>query len=134
MSRPFVTRPIVTRPIVKLAVMLCAVGLATAACAPATGRPPDAQPGSRAASRTPDAPPQVTVPMKETDIKGSAAESERTLAAGRAEGTVNVVTHPSLQWRGWVPIFQQRYPELKVEHLGMRPSEATPRIIAEQNN
>ncbi len=84
--------------------------------------------------RQPD-PVQPTVPaIKETAIQGSQAAWERALAAGRAEGTVSVVTHPSLQWRGWVPIFQQRFPEIKVEHLGMRPSEVTPRIISEQRN
>jgi len=104
-----------------------------AACAPTTGRPADA-PLARSAERQPDPVQAVDIPVRETEIRGSAADWERAQVAARAEGTVSVVTHPSLQWRGWVPIFQQRFPDIKVEHLGMRPSEVTPRIISEQRN
>src|SRR5262249_5535895 len=69
--------------------------------------------------------------------------SRRAAPAGRlgaapgrrhCRGTVSLITHPSQQWSGWVPVFQRRFPEIKVERLNMRPSQVTPRLLAEQKN
>lgn len=65
----------------------------------------------------------------------TATQLDQMLSAAKAEGgAITIVAHPSAQWSGWVPVFQKRFPDLKVEFLGLRPSQATPRILSEQKN
>src|SRR5438045_3277289 len=74
------------------------------ACAPATGGRPSAGQAGSALPKMPDAVPTSSMPAKDTNIRGSAAEWEKALAAGRTEGTLSIITHPSLQFSAWVPI------------------------------
>jgi iron(III) transport system substrate-binding protein len=59
---------------------------------------------------------------------------DELLAAAKAEGAVSVITHAQDIYNAWVPVFQAKFPDIKVEHLNLRVSDATPRIIAEQKN
>src|SRR5712691_4184250 len=95
--------------------------LAATACGPAA-QPPAAQPAPAGQA------PAATGSRAEQPTQG---EWEPLLAAARAEGTVSLITHPSAQWSGWVPVFERRFPEIKVERLNMRPSQVTPRLLSE---
>jgi len=98
--------------------------LAATACGP-TAQSPAAQPAPAGQS------PAAASSRAEQPAKD---DWEPLLAAARAEGTVSLITHPSVQWSGWVPVFERRFPEIKVERLNMRPSQVTPRLLAEQKN
>ncbi len=62
------------------------------------------------------------------------ARWEQTLAAAKQEGKLVIVTHTNLYYRRTVEKFQERYPEIEVEHVAMRPSEFTPKVVTEQQN
>ncbi len=66
---------------------------------------------------------------------GSGANKwEETLAAAKKEGKLVVVTHTDLYYRAVIDAFQKAYPEIQVEHVAMRPSEFTPKLLTEQQN
>ena len=98
-----------------------AATLTVAACAPAA---------SPAAA--PDKPAAQPAPALSDKSK---AEMAQLLVAAKAEGgALIIVAHPSTQWSGWVPVFQKQFPDLKVEFLGLRPSQSSPRILSEQKS
>jgi ABC-type Fe3+ transport system substrate-binding protein len=109
-----------------LAVTACA---APAAAPAATSKPAEAAPA--ATSKPAEAAPAAT---SKPAAAVSEAEWQRVVAAAKKEGKVSLVTHPSTQWSGWVAAFKEAYPDIKVEHLPMRPSDVTPRILSEQQN
>lgn len=112
--------------------VLGVLGLLLAACAPAAA-PAPAQPTAASAAQPPAA--AAKPPAQPTAAAaGSDAEWARVLAAAKQEGHVSIITHPSTQWSGWVKVFEAAFPDIKVEHLGMRPSDVTPRILSEQKN
>jgi iron(III) transport system substrate-binding protein len=97
-----------------------AIVLAGAACAPAAAPAPDS-------AQKAEPPAALSEQTK--------AELDQLLAAAKREGgSITIVAHPAAQWSGWIPVFQKRFPDLKVEFLGLRPSQATPRILSEQKN
>lgn len=113
---------------------------AVAACAPTPAAQPE-KPAAQATTAPPAAPAKPAAKEEQPAAKAPAAPSEaaptdldKLIAAAKPEGTISIVTHPSTQWKGWVPVFEKRFPDLKVEYLGMRPSEVTPRIVSEQKN
>ncbi len=59
---------------------------------------------------------------------------EGTLASARQEGKVVVNTNTSLYYREMLNGFAEKYPEIQVEHVPMRPSEFAPKAITEQQN
>jgi ABC-type Fe3+ transport system substrate-binding protein len=62
------------------------------------------------------------------------AQWDQTLAAAKREGKVTVVTHTNLYYRAAIDKFSQKYPDIEVEHVAMRPSEFSPKVITEQQN
>lgn len=109
----------------RAATLLAVAGLLTSACAPSTA--PASGPAGGGAGEKPAASAQNSDKVK--------VELDALLAAAKAEGgSLTIVAHPSAQWSGWVPVFQKRFPDLKVEFLGLRPSQSTPRILSEQKN
>lgn len=62
------------------------------------------------------------------------ARWEQTLQAGRKEGKVVVVTHTNLYYREQLQKFNEKYPDIQVEHVPIRPSEFAPKVITEQQN
>src|SRR4051794_23870375 len=91
--------------------------LLVGACNAPTGSPPSA---------TLAAPP----------VPGTDAQTrwEQTLAAARQEGKVVLVTHTNLYYRQVVQKFQEKYPDIQVEQVAIRPSEFTPKVVTEQQN
>ncbi|MFN0070784.1 MAG: extracellular solute-binding protein [Chloroflexota bacterium] len=61
-------------------------------------------------------------------------EWEKTLAAAKQEGVLNLLTQPGTDYKRMVDQFQAKYPEIKVEHTASRPSDISPKIITEQQN
>ncbi|GEM_PF-819325 len=111
------------RPRLPFAVLTAALStaLAISACTPAAS--PATAPGK------PSGPAAPALSDK------SKAEVAQLLAAAKAEGgSLTIVAHPSAQWSGWVPVFQKAFPDLKVEFLGLRPSQSSPRILSEQKS
>jgi iron(III) transport system substrate-binding protein len=122
----------------------------SSASAPAPKTAPEqaAKPTAAAAAPTaaPAKPAEKAAPAEKPAEKSAAAsaggdsaavksEIQKLYDAAKAEGgSLSLITHPATQWSGWVKVFQQQFPDLKVEHLGMRPSEVTPRLLAEQKN
>ena len=70
-------------------------------------------------------------PATEGDAK---TRWEQTVASAKREGKVSVVTHTNLHYREMIQKFQEKYPEIVVEHVAMRPSEFAPKVITEQQN
>ncbi len=62
------------------------------------------------------------------------AQWNQTLDAAKREGKLTVVTHTNLYYRAAIDKFSQKYPEIEVEHVAMRPSEFTPKVVTEQQN
>jgi len=62
------------------------------------------------------------------------ARWDRTLEAAKKEGKVVVVTHTNLYYRDQIQKFNEKYPEIQVEHVAIRPSEFAPKLITEQQN
>lgn len=129
-------RPVVT-------VLSAAILLAACTPAPAPAKPTSA-PAAVAPTSVPAKPAEKAAPVVEKaaptaasggDSAAVQAEIQKLYDAAKAEGgALSVVTHPAKQWSGWVEPFKKRFPDLKVEHLGMRPSEVTPRLLAEHKN
>src|SRR5215210_6756346 len=94
---------------------LCAVITALAACAPSqsTSAPPSGSSGEK---------------------PGSAASWEQTVQDAKKEGSVVVVTHTNLLYRDTIAKFKERYPDIQVEHVSIRPSEFAPKVVTEQQN
>jgi len=59
---------------------------------------------------------------------------DRTVESAKREGKVTVVTHTNLYYRAAIDKFAQKFPEIEVEHVAMRPSEFTPKVVTEQQN
>ena len=131
----------------RLAWALAAAALVLSACSsgqPAAAPTTAAAPTAAKPAAATAAPAATTAPAKPADTASKPAEKsaapaasadwDKVVADAKREGKVSVITHPSTQWSGWVPAFQRAYPEIKVEHLGMRPSDVTPRVISEQQN
>lgn len=66
--------------------------------------------------------------------EGPQAKWEQTLQAARKEGSVVVVTHTNLLYRETLQRFREKYPDIAVEHVAIRPSEFAPKVVAEQQN
>ena len=49
-------------------------------------------------------------------------------------GKVVVVTHTNLYYRDQIQKFNEKYPDIQVEHVAIRPSEFAPKVITEQQN
>jgi ABC-type Fe3+ transport system substrate-binding protein len=123
-----------------IAVLLAACAPAAAPPAP-TSAPPAAAPSKPAEAAKPAEPakPAAAAPTAAPAAPASAAKTggqslDELAAAAKAEGSISVITHAQDIYNGWVPVFQARFPDIKVEHLNLRVSDATPRIIAEQKN
>jgi len=54
--------------------------------------------------------------------------------AAKKEGKLVLMTHPGTDYQGLVRVFQERYPGIRVEHTGARPSDFSPKLITEQKN
>src|SRR5687767_262735 len=91
------------------------LGLFLMACAPQTGAPAAL----------------VTTADPAADWQ---ARWEQTVQAAKREGKVTIVTHTNLYHREQIAKFQERYPEIQVEHVPIRPSEFAPKVITEQQN
>jgi iron(III) transport system substrate-binding protein len=77
-----------------------------------------------------------TAPVDDsTDVSGLDWERQwaRTVAAAEREKLV-LATHPGARYQQFVKAFRDAFPRIKVEHTGTRPSELSPRVIAEQRN
>lgn len=59
---------------------------------------------------------------------------DQTLLEAKKEGNVVVNTNTSLFYRETLDKFQEKYPDIKVEHVAMRPSEFAPKVVTEQQN
>jgi len=94
-----------------------AIVLLIAACGGKTGAPPT---GGLAA------------PARESD--DPQARWAKTLDAAKQEGKVVVVTHTNLYYQKEIEKFGEKYPDIPVEQVSMRPSEFTPKVITEQQN
>jgi iron(III) transport system substrate-binding protein len=98
----------------RLAMTLVLMSL-LAACSPAAA--PPAAPTSAPAAK-----------------EGAGAQWEQTLQAARKEGSVTVVTHTNLLYRETIARFSEKYPDISVEHVAIRPSEFAPKVVTEQQN
>lgn len=105
-----------------------AVGLGLIfACAPAAPAPPtgkSSSPMPAAAAKSAASP----------AAEGWQAEWDKTVAAARQEGRLVMMTHPGTDYQGLVAAFQAAYPDITVEHAGIRPSDFAPRLVTEQKN
>ncbi|HZU05412.1 MAG TPA: hypothetical protein VFB73_05525 [Chloroflexota bacterium] len=101
---------------------LSALALLLSACVAAA-------PGPGAAGTT--AAPAVSASAPEGDWQ---TRWNRVLEAAKQEGKVVVVTHTDLLYRQLLERFRQKYPDLQVEHVAIRPSEFAPKVITEQQN
>jgi hypothetical protein len=99
---------------VVIIVLLCAL---LGACAPQTGAPGGAS--------------LVTTADPSADWQ---ARWEQTVQAAKREGKVVVVTHTNLYHREQIQKFNEKYPEIQVEHVPIRPSEFAPKVVTEQQN
>lgn len=64
----------------------------------------------------------------------TASQWEQTVQAAKKDGSVVVVTHTNLLYRELVERFKEKYPDIGVEHVAIRPSEFSPKVITEQQN
>ena len=74
--------------------------------------------------------------LARSDNQGADWETlwNRTVDAAKREGKVTVVTHTNLYYRAAIDRFSQKYPDIEVEHVAMRPSEFSPKVVTEQQN
>src|SRR5687768_11814046 len=121
------------------------VAMLVTACAPAaappapTSAPPAAAPAKPAEPASKPAEAAKPAAAAPTTAPAAAAKTggqsmQELVAAAKAEGAISVITHAQDIYNSWVPVFQAKFPDIKVEHLNLRVSDATPRIIAEQKN
>jgi ABC-type Fe3+ transport system substrate-binding protein len=121
------------------------VAMLVTACTPAapppapTSAPPAAAPAKPAEPASKPAEAAKPAAAAPTTAPAAAAKTggqsmEELVAAAKAEGAISVITHAQDIYNSWVPVFQAKFPEIKMEHLNLRVSDATPRIIAEQKN
>jgi iron(III) transport system substrate-binding protein len=109
------------RPLRQVLAVWLAVGLLwlTACTAPAPGttpRPPDAAPSLAAGAARP----------------AWEAEWERTVAAAKQEGALAVIGTPQPPVRAATMRFQEAYPEIKVEYVGLDWAPLEPRVRPER--
>jgi iron(III) transport system substrate-binding protein len=105
----------------RFAAVAVVVGL-LGACGPASSAP-------RAAAVP--SPPPANASGREAD---GPTRWDQLVQAAKQEGKVVVVTHTDLLYRSLLERFRQRYPEVQVEHLAIRPSEFAPKVVTEQQN
>src|SRR5262245_58411693 len=110
-------------------------------CAPAAApAPPTSAPAAPKAAEPANKPADAAKPAGAAPTTAPASKSagessiDDLYQAAKAEGALSVITHAQDIYNAWVPVFQARFPDIKVEHLNLRVSDATPRIIAEQKN
>jgi iron(III) transport system substrate-binding protein len=101
-----------------------AIACLLAACAPAGSPGPAAAPTSRTTAAAPASSPAV----------GSAwqGEWERTVAAARREGLVVVAGAPGQLYRQAMSRFEQAYPDVKLEYVGVSGRDFAPKVLAER--
>ena len=87
----------------------------------------------RPAAASPSAAPSTAPTAVPATKDGAGAQWEQTLQAARKEGSVTVVTH-TICYRETVQKFQEKYPDISVEHVAIRPSEFAPKVVTEQQN
>jgi len=117
-------------PLIAVLIVGCAPAATAPTSAPATSAPANA---AEPAGKAPEAAkPAAAAPTAGASKEGVSLDELR--AAAKAEGALSIITHAQDIYSAWVPAFQAAYPEIKVEHLMLRVSDATPRIIAEQKN
>lgn len=108
------------------------------ACSPAAAPSPpaagQAQPPAAPAAQPAAGQPAATGPAPSTGA-GQAWEDEwkKTIEAAKKESLV-VVTHPGGQYQKLISHFKTAFPDIPVEHSGVRPSDISPKIISEQQN
>jgi len=78
--------------------------------------------------------PQTAPPSASKERDGWQAKWEQSLASAKREGSVVVVTHTNLLYRETLDRFREKYPDIQVEHVSIRPSEFAPKVITEQQN
>jgi iron(III) transport system substrate-binding protein len=116
---------------------------ALAACSPAPSPAPPSP--TQAPAPAAKAPTSARAAAAKAETKGDSAsaatsrdgwqgEWDKTLAAAKQEGKLTLITHPGTDYRRLVELFQEKYPDIKVEHTGARPSDISPKVIAEQQN
>lgn len=59
---------------------------------------------------------------------------QTTLAAAKNEGKVVWVTHTDMVYREMAQDFSKKYPDIQLDHQQIRPSEFSPKVLAEQQN
>jgi iron(III) transport system substrate-binding protein len=123
----------------RLAGLAPLIAVLVVACAPAAAPPAPTSAPSKPAEAAKPAEPAKPAEAAPTTAPAAAAKTggqtlDELAAAAKAEGAISVITHAQDIYNGWVPAFQARFPDIKVEHLNLRVSDATPRIIAEQKN
>ncbi len=112
--------------------------VAVVACSPAPSAPSESKSSPTQAPAAAKAP--TSTPAAKTEAAPAAAkdgwqaEWDKTLAAAKQEGKMTLITHPGTDYKRLVELFQEKYPDIKVEHTGARPSDISPKVIAEQQN
>jgi ABC-type Fe3+ transport system substrate-binding protein len=83
----------------------------------------------------PTAPTEVSTPEPAPveEVPSEEAEWQKVLEAAKGEA-LKIIVQPGVQDATFVEDFMKAYPELNVEFMGLRPSDAGPRIITEQQN
>lgn len=92
--------------------------------------------GTEPKGETPATPPAAETPAPETPAnEGEDGDKwwEEVLAAADKEGLV-IATSPGEREKEIIAAFQKEYPNIKIEHTGIRPSDIAPRVITEQGN
>jgi iron(III) transport system substrate-binding protein len=102
-----------------------------AACAPAPTAPAGGASGSTAgaAASAPAAKPAEGTAAAPADWQ---AQWERTLAAARQEGSLNLVIQTGDLYRNWALEFQKKYPDIRVEVTGLPGRDVVPRVLNER--
>jgi iron(III) transport system substrate-binding protein len=62
------------------------------------------------------------------------SEWDAIVAAARQEGALVLSTEPGTGYQKFVERIQQQFPWMRVEHIGLRPSDFAPRVLTEQRN
>jgi iron(III) transport system substrate-binding protein len=112
------------------------MALVVSACAPApAAAPPTAAPAQPAKPAEPSKPAEAAraaAPAASTSADWQ-AEFAKTVEAAKKEKLV-IVSMPGENDKKIMEMFKEAYPGIEVEHTGARPSDISPKIIAEQQN
>ncbi len=100
---------------------------AAPAAAPTAAPKAEAQPAAAA-----PAAPKTDAPAAAPKTDGSAAWNQVQEAAKREK--LVIATMPGENDKKLMAIFQKAFPDIQVEHTGARPSDFSPKLIAEQQN